>query len=46
MSNKDDVECFNVMSESVRLSARITDMPCAEMNTDDFLNVRFSSVCI
>lgn len=38
LSNKDDIDCFNVMSESVRLSAKITDMPCAEMNTDDFLN--------
>jgi probable aminopeptidase NPEPL1 len=37
-SDSDDVACFNAMSESVRLSAKITDMPCAEMNTDDFLN--------
>lgn len=38
LSNDDDVRCFNTMSDSVRLSAKITDMPCAEMNTDDFLN--------
>lgn len=38
VSNDDDVKCFNAMGESVRLSAKITDMPCAEMNTEDFLN--------
>lgn len=38
LSNDDDVRCFNTMGDSVRLSAKITDMPCAEMNTDDFLN--------
>jgi len=38
LSNEDDVKCYNAMAESVRLSAKITDMPCAEMNTDDFLN--------
>lgn len=38
LSNDDDVRCFNAMGDSVRLSAKITDMPCAEMNTDDFLN--------
>lgn len=37
-SNDDDIKCFNAMGESVRLSAKITDMPCAEMNTDHFLN--------
>jgi len=43
LANNDDLECFSAMSESVRLSARITDTPCAEMNTDDFLNVNFQS---
>ena len=37
--NDDEVNCFNALAESVRLSAKITDMPCADMNTDDFLSV-------
>ena len=35
----EDIKCFNAISYSIRLSAKITDMPCAEMNTDHFLNV-------
>ncbi|ESO82811.1 hypothetical protein LOTGIDRAFT_184615 [Lottia gigantea] len=32
-----DIKCLSAASESVRLSAKIVDMPCAEMNTDDFI---------
>ncbi|XP_050397039.1 probable aminopeptidase NPEPL1 [Patella vulgata] len=32
-----DLACMTSAAESVRLSAKIVDMPCAEMNTDDFL---------
>jgi probable aminopeptidase NPEPL1 len=33
----DEINCFNVLADSVRLAAKVTDTPCAEMNTDDFL---------
>lgn len=29
---------FNILAQSVRLTAKIVDMPCSEMNTDSFLN--------
>lgn len=35
-----DIECFNILSKSVRLTARIIDTPCAEMTTDNFLDVK------
>jgi hypothetical protein len=35
----DEINSYNALAESVRLAAKITDMPCSEMNTDDFLNV-------
>lgn len=34
-----EIECFSVLSRSVRLTARIIDTPCAEMTTDHFLEV-------
>lgn len=37
--SSEDVECFSVLSRSVRLTARIIDSPCAEMTTDHFLDV-------
>ncbi len=37
--NDEEIECFNAMAQSIRLTARIIDTPCAEMNTDDFLQV-------
>jgi probable aminopeptidase NPEPL1 len=36
-----ELKCYNVFAQSVRLSAKIVDMPCADMNTDSFLNVRY-----
>lgn len=38
IATEDDLECYKVLSRSVRLSCKITDMPCNYMNTDDFLN--------
>lgn len=39
--SKEDTNCFNVLSKSVRLTARIIDTPCAEMTTDNFLDASF-----
>lgn len=36
-ANDEEIKCFNVLAQSVRLSASIIDKPCAEMNTDHFL---------
>ena len=36
--NDDELNCFKSLSESVRLAAKITDIPCMAMNTDHFLN--------
>ena len=35
----EEVACFNAIGESVRLTAKIVDTPCAEMTTDHFLQV-------
>ena len=37
--SEEDVKCFSAVAQSVRLAAKITDMPCADMNTDNFLDV-------
>ena len=34
-----DMSCIRDAAYGVRLAARITDTPCAEMNTDTFLEV-------
>ena len=34
-----DLQALCVASDGVRLAAKITDMPCAEMHTDAFLQV-------
>lgn len=34
----DELKCYRAISESVRLSAKITDIPCGNMNTDHFFN--------
>ncbi len=34
----DEINCFKAHSDSVRLAAKITDIPCADMNTDHFVN--------
>lgn len=36
---QDEVDCFNAVAQSVRLTAKIIDMPCADMTTDHFLEV-------
>lgn len=36
-ANADELKSFNVCSGSTRLSAKIVDMPCADMHTDAFL---------
>lgn len=35
--NEDDVKSFKYLADSIRLSAKIVDIPCSAMNTDDFL---------
>jgi probable aminopeptidase NPEPL1 len=37
--NEDDIKCFNALTQSIRLTAKIVEKPCAEMNTDLFLEV-------
>ncbi|EDO41614.1 predicted protein [Nematostella vectensis] len=34
---EDDVSCLTAAAESVRLAAKIVDIPCNDMNTDHFL---------
>jgi len=36
---EEDTKCMTIAAESVRLSARIVDMPCNYMHTDLFLEV-------
>ncbi|CAG5116274.1 unnamed protein product [Candidula unifasciata] len=33
----EDLECLKVAADGVRLAAKIVDMPCSEMNVDNFL---------
>lgn len=40
----DEAKCFNAIGESVRLTAKIVDTPCAEMTTDHFLQVKISLI--
>jgi probable aminopeptidase NPEPL1 len=35
----DEIVAFNILGESIRLTAKIIDTPCAEMTTDNFLEV-------
>ena len=37
--DKSELDCLTVAAESVRLSARIVDTPCNEMNTSHFVEV-------
>lgn len=37
-------QCLTNAADGIRLAARIVDMPCSEMNTDDFLEASFSSL--
>ena len=38
-----DATSLSVMAESIRLSAKIVDIPCNDMHTDAFLEVEQSS---
>jgi hypothetical protein len=38
-ASQEEVECFSILARSIRLTARITDTPCAEMTTTHFLDV-------
>ena len=35
----EDVECMSAVAESIRLSARLVDMPCQDMHTSAFVQV-------
>ena len=35
----DDVNCLTASAQSIRLTAKIVDMPCNEMHVNAFLNV-------
>jgi probable aminopeptidase NPEPL1 len=36
---EDDIKCLTTTAESIRLAAKIVDMPCNEMHTDKFIEV-------
>ncbi|XP_045192143.2 probable aminopeptidase NPEPL1 isoform X2 [Mercenaria mercenaria] len=36
--DEDDIGCLNAVAEAVRLTAKIVDIPCADMHTNQFLN--------
>jgi len=36
----DVIACLEALAYSVRLTAKIVDMPCADMHTDAFIEVR------
>lgn len=38
--DEEDIACLTTGAESVRLAAKIVDIPCASMHTNQFLNVR------
>lgn len=45
--SSEDAECMTVVAESIRLSARLVDMPCQEMHTGAFVEVSsFGSMSI
>ena len=41
--SNEDAECMNVVADSIRLSARLVDMPCQDMHTSAFVQVIFMS---
>ena len=41
----EDAACMTVVSEGIRLSAKIVDMPCNVMHTDAFIQVSSGIVC-
>ena len=39
----EDVECMSAVAESIRLSARLVDMPCQDMHTSAFVQVNINN---
>ena len=39
--NADDIACLDALAYGVRLAAKVVDIPCADMHTDSFLDVRY-----
>lgn len=37
--SSEDAECMSIVAESIRLSARLVDMPCQDMHTSAFVEV-------
>ena len=37
--SSEDAECMSIVAESIRLSARLVDMPCQDMHTSAFVQV-------
>ena len=42
--SEEDVKAFKSLADSIRLTAKIIDMPCDIMSTDDFLTVRIENI--
>ena len=38
----EDAECMSAVAESIRLSARLVDMPCQDMHTNAFVQVNIN----
>ena len=43
---REDAECMSVVAESIRLSARLVDMPCQDMHTSAFVEVNTSQLSL
>ena len=39
----EDAECMSAVAESIRLSARLVDMPCQDMHTSAFVQVNINN---
>ena len=39
----EDAECMSAVAESIRLSARLVDMPCQDMHTSAFVLVNINN---
>lgn len=42
----EDAECMSAVAESIRLSARLVDMPCQDMHTSAFVQVNIKLILI
>ena len=40
----EDAECMSAVAESIRLSARLVDMPCQDMHTSAFVQVNINNM--